>query len=166
MTTPAQDAIDLSTSAVLADMNIDDLTQPLNPSYATSPSTLLQLNIDSEAPTASSMEVGSIGTMVVSAKEVKSHLWERCPVEVRDMIFDEIDKVDDDGVNYFRWRGSMPPLIVALRGLKNSYKQVLRRFAKANPERHLWMNSLGRSSIRDMNRVEVDMFEEVSLRLG
>jgi hypothetical protein len=48
---------------------------------------------------------------VFTTPAVKSFPWERCPIEVLDMIF---DGVDNRGLRYFAWRGSMPSLVVAL----------------------------------------------------
>jgi hypothetical protein len=98
---------------------------------------------------------------VFTTPPVKSFPWERCPIEILDMIFDE---VDNRGLRYFAWGGSMPFLVVALRGLNHSYKQALQRFVKASGP-HLRLGPSTGYCIRDMNRVELDTFEDAKLLL-
>jgi hypothetical protein len=98
---------------------------------------------------------------VFTTPAVKSFPWERCPIEVLDMIF---DGVDNRGLRYFALRGSMPSLVVALRGLNRSYKQALQRFVKASGPL-LRLDSRTGYCIRDMNRVELGTFKEAKLLL-
>jgi hypothetical protein len=46
-----------------------------------------------------------------SLTDNKSSGWERCPVEIRDIILDELEY---EYPNYFDWEGFIPPLIAAL----------------------------------------------------
>lgn len=93
--------------------------------------------------------------------EPKSFSWERCPVEVRDMIF---DVVTQDNRYYFDWEGCVPPLVIALRPLEVSYQHVLQRFVEQNRSSFAMYKWTG-FSIRDMNQVELDTIQTVSLEL-
>jgi hypothetical protein len=104
---------------------------------------------------------GSGDMIIISNKKVKSSLWERCPAEVRDLIFDEVD--NNAQGDYFMWSGRMPSLVVALRGLKFSYKQALQRFAKVN-EYSICMSPWNGYSIRDMNQTELNTISMVELQ--
>lgn len=65
--------------------------------------------------------------------QVKMFPWERCPAEIKDMIFDLVASDPSTSRDYFKCKGTViPPLVEALRPLNRSYEQVLRRFGSCN----------------------------------
>lgn len=86
--------------------------------------------------------------------------WELCPAEIREIIF---DAMNCRYCRYFRWRGSMPPLVIAFHGLRKSYQQALQRFVK---ESRPWLLLHGRITsfgVEEMNQIELDTLREVHI---
>jgi len=96
-----------------------------------------------------------------SLTDNKSSGWERCPVEIRDMILDELEY---EYPNYFDWEGFIPPLIAALRPLSLSYQQALQRFMDKSRS-CLRMNPSTGFDIGGMNQMELDTFQSANLEL-
>ncbi|KAE9367365.1 hypothetical protein N431DRAFT_470800 [Stipitochalara longipes BDJ] len=100
---------------------------------------------------------------MISIKQIKAFPWEKCPVDVRETIF---DKVDNNAYgHHFGWGGWMPSIIIALGALKNSYDQALQRFTKVN-EFSICMSPLTGYSIRDMNQAELDTIRMVKPQMS
>jgi hypothetical protein len=140
----------------------DNESQPLHTSGTVSTRTPTSANTEPENHNDGATETQpDHPSSVFTTPTVKSCPWERCPIEILDTIFDE---VDNRGLRYFAWGGSMPPLVVALRGLNHPYKQALQRFVKASGP-HLRLDPRTGYCIRDMNRVELGTFEDANLLL-
>lgn len=64
--------------------------------------------------------------------------WDSIPVEVRDMIFDELGLLYKEAYCWdelkpesaFDWDGETPPILAALRGLPTAHDHALQRFAR------------------------------------
>ncbi|KAE9375252.1 hypothetical protein N431DRAFT_369501, partial [Stipitochalara longipes BDJ] len=73
-----------------------------------------------------------------SQPPIRSFPWERVPTELRDMIFDQLSAEEVDRNDYFvvackcDERTAVPSLLIAFRGLPNSYRHALQRFNIAN----------------------------------
>lgn len=93
---------------------------------------------------------------IVNAK--RGFPWEKCPYEVRDMIFAGVDIRD---FSYFRWYGTIPALVVALRGLPTSYEHVLQWFRYRNTV--IFLNSICGYSLNELKARELQML--TSLRI-
>ncbi|KAN0117079.1 hypothetical protein V8E51_003056 [Hyaloscypha variabilis] len=145
-------------------MNFDAQPQPVDVSESnvTQTSIILQIISDPESPALDYINISSSDMISNPIKQVKPFPWGRCPVEVRDMIFDEVDNAYR---TYFVWKGRMSPLVIVLRGLKRSYKQALRRFMGENgPYLDMLTMSMG-FNIQDMNFPELDTFKEATICL-
>jgi hypothetical protein len=93
--------------------------------------------------------------------------WEELAVEIRDHIFDMVDRDAEDlscSPSYFKWQGSLPPLVVALRPLPVSYRHVLQRFAIHNSEITLCPSN--GYDLSAMAQPEMDIIESINLQLG
>lgn len=70
------------------------------------------------------------------ARRKTSFPWDKLPHELREQIFHLIDQehmsISPRNVSYFKWTGTMPALIVALRDRKEAYNHVLEVFEKHN----------------------------------
>ncbi|KUJ09372.1 uncharacterized protein LY89DRAFT_676169 [Mollisia scopiformis] len=87
--------------------------------------------------------------------------WERLPYELRGQIFKELnsERSGNNGSPYFKWQGSMPALIVALRTSQLSYSHVLEWFEKTNS--FIVMDSSSSHDLGDLTTREVGLIKEV-----
>ena len=156
-----------SVSAIAANTDSTDFDpqpQLVTPTETASPSSSSKANSTPDSPAEASTDTESADMTLISTKQTKSFPWERCPVEIREMIFDEV-KNRPYPSPYWEWNGSIPALVVALRGLKKSYKQVLQRFKKEN-RGHLRMDAYSTDfDIGDMTELELETFKEATLIL-
>lgn len=88
--------------------------------------------------------------------------WERLPVEIRDKIFDNLEDESLYG-SYFKWNGSVPALVLALRSLPLSYEHVLQRFA--NYSSAIEINEWTSFDLSDMSQKELDVVVKAEMEL-
>lgn len=95
--------------------------------------------------------------------------WDKLPFEIREQIFKEVYGGQDPryghsgSSKYFKWRGSMPPLVVALRPLPTSYDHVLIWFRKHNKK--VFIHGWYGSALEGMITRELDVVEAVNIDL-
>lgn len=90
----------------------------------------------------------------------KSFPREQLPYELRDQIFGILDETPDF-TSYFRWRGSIPSLVIVLRPSSISYSHVLQWWRKCNSSLYL-VREFG-YSIEIMNECEAEVIKEVTI---
>ena len=88
--------------------------------------------------------------------------WERLPFEIRDTIFDNLEDESLCG-SYFKWNGSVPALVVALRSLPLSYEHVLQRFA--NYSSAIEINEWTSFNLSDMSQKELNVIVKAEMEL-
>lgn len=99
----------------------------------------------------------------------KPFLWELCPPEIRDLIFDDLDREDDWWHNpHFAWDSNecVPPFIVAVRTLPVTYAHALLRFKRLSASIHM-DGRYGKHThqLKDMTDMELKVFEKVEIDL-
>ncbi|KAF8858815.1 hypothetical protein BDZ45DRAFT_802213 [Acephala macrosclerotiorum] len=101
----------------------------------------------------------------------KSFPWDKCPYEIRELIFAELDNNGkrDNGRSYFRWnyngRGEIPPLVVALRSFPSSHDHALQWFRKCNFDGFLMMDSKTGYDLGTANLEELSVFTSIQITL-
>ena len=105
-------------------------------------------------------------------KNRKPFLWELCPPEIRDLIFDDLDGVEGDWFYqpHFAWdsHGCVPPFVVAVRTLPITYAHALLRFKRLSASIHIdATHGKHGHRMKDITDIELQVFEkaEIDLRL-
>lgn len=93
--------------------------------------------------------------------------WDRCPPEIRDIIFDGLDEENDRP--YFAWntRGCTPAFLAAVRRMEGfciTYAQALHRFKILS--RSIRMDKSTRHKLKNLVGVELDAFQILDLEIG
>jgi hypothetical protein len=147
-------------TSVPASMNTDEDLQTSKLAQLVSSSPSLSTNTSTETDTQSNTNLMPTGT---STNVGKVFPWELCPYELRDQIFDALDKCHWQP--YFGWDsdGCPPPFLVAVRSLPLSYEHALQRFAQCSSQihMHLWTSH----DLTDMVQAELNVIEKVDLEL-
>ena len=152
-------------STIVARTDFDAQPQLPDASEAASPSSSMQAKSNTKSPAEDLIDTNAAEMTMISTKHTKLHPWEKCPAETRGMIFDEVGRISSFMELYWKWRGSMLPIVVALRGLKQAYKQALHRFEREGGG-HLRMCSWRTGfEIGEFNCLELDTLKEVTLDL-
>ncbi|KUJ09373.1 uncharacterized protein LY89DRAFT_788250 [Mollisia scopiformis] len=92
--------------------------------------------------------------------------WEKLPFELRAQVFQEVDRqyLQSKQVSYFKWRLSMPAIVIALRQRPISYYHALQWFAKENTP---LIFDLGIScALGDMNDEEAAVITTISMEMS
>ncbi len=99
----------------------------------------------------------------------KSFLWELCPPEIRDLIFDDLDRRDDWWHEpHFAWgsHGCVSPFIIAVRTLPVTYAHALLRFKRLSASIHIdGRQGKHGTHLNDMTNAELKVFEKVEIYL-
>ena len=116
--------------------------------------------------------VGAVNKPAKPAKPVvKAFPWERLPFELRQQIFDALDKMtwlwrEEAPVCYFDWSHTLPPLVIALRRLPISHQHVIKHLDSKNTGKGRYMRVYSAHHLVRLTKTELRIVQATSHEVG